>query len=70
MAEAQILDTTSRLVSRKTGNSSKLLSGLKGIDCRSLGDNFYREHEIPGEGYAGITPKSSLGGRNASMVGS
>lgn len=32
--------------------------------------SFYRQHEIPGEGYAGITPKSSRGGGNGSMVGS
>lgn len=67
-AEAQILETTSRLVPRQRGNCSIP------ANCFLVWREFNADtllllpYEIPGEGYAGITPKSSLGGRNASMV--
>lgn len=68
MAEAQILETTSRLLPRQTGNSSIPASCF--LVWREFNAGawmmpyFYREHEeIPGEGCVGITPKSSFGGR-------
>lgn len=73
MAEAQILETTSRLLPRQTGNSSIPASCF--LVWREFNAGawmipyFYREHEeIPGEGCVGITPKSSFGGRNASTA--